>query len=164
MYFPWNYWILVKRQLKNFCDIYTAIKSIIWIILLHNFYRWLNVFLCKVLCIIILKNLFFRKIQHSLIKLFVNICLGLKELCERNLIETITPENIASRLLIADEFGCDALKKASLAYCEENLTVLNKSLAWKIMEQTNPELFNEVCETGIGSSRSSNMDDSELSN
>ncbi|XP_016770910.1 protein roadkill isoform X7 [Apis mellifera] len=89
---------------------------------------------------------------------------GLKELCERNLIETITPENIASRLLIADEFGCDALKKASLAYCEENLTVLNKSLAWKIMEQTNPELFNEVCEAGIGSSRSSNMDDSELSN
>lgn len=89
---------------------------------------------------------------------------GLKELCERNLIETITPENIASRLLIADEFGCDALKKASLAYCEENLTVLNKSLAWKIMEQTNPELFNEVCEASIGSSRSSNMDDSELSN
>lgn len=32
------------------------------------------------------------------------------------------------------------------------------------MEQTNPELFNEVCEAGIGSSRSSNMDDSELSN
>lgn len=89
---------------------------------------------------------------------------GLKELCERNLIETITPENIASRLLIADEFGCDALKKASLAYCEENLTVLKKNLAWKIMEQTNPELFNEVCEAGIGSSRSSNMDDSELSN
>ncbi|CAL7951695.1 unnamed protein product [Xylocopa violacea] len=89
---------------------------------------------------------------------------GLKELCERNLIETITPETIASRLLVADEFGCDALKRASLAYCEENITVLNKSLAWKMMEQVNPELFNEVCEAGIGSSRSSNMDDSELSN
>lgn len=160
MYFIWNCWILVKSQLKNFCDIYIAIKSIIWIILLHNFYHWLNVFLCKVLCIIILKNLFFRNLA------FINkiIYLGLKELCERNLIETITPENIASRLLIADEFGCDALKKASLAYCEENLTVLKKNLAWKIMEQTNPELFNEVCEAGIGSSRSSNMDDSELSN
>lgn len=128
--------------------------------MLHNFYHWLNVFLCKVLCIIILKNLFFRNLA------FINkiIYLGLKELCERNLIETITPENIASRLLIADEFGCDALKKASLAYCEENLTILKKNLAWKIMEQTNPELFNEVCEAGIGSSRSSNMDDSELSN
>ncbi|XP_017880179.1 protein roadkill-like isoform X2 [Ceratina calcarata] len=88
---------------------------------------------------------------------------GLKELCERNLIETITPENIASRLLVADEFDCYALKRASLAYCEENITVLNKSLAWKMMEQVNPELFNEICEAGIGSSRSSNMDDSELS-
>ncbi|KAF7406276.1 hypothetical protein HZH68_005645 [Vespula germanica] len=89
---------------------------------------------------------------------------GLKELCERNLIETITPYNIANRLLVADEFGCEILKKASLAYCEENLTVLNKSLAWKMMEQMNPELFNEVCEAGMGSSRSSNIDDSELSN
>ncbi|OAD53587.1 Protein roadkill [Eufriesea mexicana] len=89
---------------------------------------------------------------------------GLKELCERNLIETITPENIASRLLVADEFGCDTLKRASIAYCEENIMILNKSLAWKMMEQVNPELFNEVCEAGINSSRSSNMDDSELSN
>ncbi|XP_061938956.1 uncharacterized protein LOC107998979 isoform X5 [Apis cerana] len=72
--------------------------------------------------------------------------------------------SLAERFSLQDEFGCDALKKASLAYCEENLTVLKKNLAWKIMEQTNPELFNEVCEAGIGSSRSSNMDDSELSN
>ncbi|CAK9831504.1 TD and POZ domain-containing protein 2 [Anthophora retusa] len=101
----------------------------------------------------------------QLLSLARRFCLqGLKELCERNLIETITPENIASRLFIADEFDCDALKRASLAYCEENMTMLNKSLAWKMMEQVNPELFNEVCEAGIGSSRSSNMDDSELSN
>lgn len=66
--------------------------------------------------------------------------------------------------MVADEFGCDALKRASLAYCEKNITMLNKSLAWKMMEQTNPELFNEVCEAGISSSRSSNIDDSELSN
>lgn len=89
---------------------------------------------------------------------------GLKELCERNLIETLTPENVASLLLIADEFSCDALKRASLAYCEENAMSINKSFAWKIMEQVNPELFNEVCEAGMGSSRSSNIDDSELSN
>ncbi|XP_076754677.1 TD and POZ domain-containing protein 2 [Xylocopa sonorina] len=100
----------------------------------------------------------------QLLSLADRFCLpGLKELCERNLIETITPETIASRLLVADEFGCYALKRASLAYCEENITVLNKSLAWKMMEQVNPDLFNEVCD-GIGSSRSSNMDDSELSN
>ncbi|XP_034183204.1 TD and POZ domain-containing protein 2 isoform X2 [Osmia lignaria lignaria] len=104
-------------------------------------------------------------LASQLLSLADHFCLqGLKELCERNLIETITPENIASRLLVADQFDCDALKKASLAYCEENITILNKSLAWKMMEQVNPELFNEVCEAGIGSSRSSNMDDSELSN
>ncbi|XP_054001867.1 speckle-type POZ protein-like [Hylaeus anthracinus] len=101
----------------------------------------------------------------QLLSLSERFCLqGLKELCERNLIETITPENIASRLLVADEFGCLSLKRASLAYCEENITVLNKSLAWKMMEHVNPQLFNEVCEANIGSSRSSNMDDSELSN
>ncbi|XP_015126883.1 protein roadkill [Diachasma alloeum] len=89
---------------------------------------------------------------------------GLKELCERNLIETLTPENVASLLLMADEFNCDALKRAGLAYCEENAMNINKSFAWKIMEQVNPELFHEACEAGIGGSQSSNMDDSELSN
>lgn len=89
---------------------------------------------------------------------------GLKEACERNLIETITPENVATLLLISDEFGCESLKRASLVYCEENATNINKSFAWKIMEQVNPELFNEVCEAGMGSSRSSNIDESELSN
>lgn len=89
---------------------------------------------------------------------------GLKELCERNLIETITPENVATRLLVADEFGCEALKRAGLAYCEENAMSITKNFAWKMMEQVNPELFHEVCEAGIGGSLSSNMDDSELSN
>ncbi|KAG7208621.1 hypothetical protein KM043_014828 [Ampulex compressa] len=104
-------------------------------------------------------------LASQLLCLSERFCLqGLKELCERNLIETITPENVANRLLIADEFSCDALKRAGLAYCEENAMMINKSLAWKMMELVNPELFNEVCEAGIGSSRSSNMDDSELSN
>ena len=89
--------------------------------------------------------------------------LGLKELCERSLTESITPENVATRLLLADEFGCDILRRASLTYCEENAMSITKNIAWKVMEQVNPELFQEVCD-GIGSSRSSNMDDSELSN
>ncbi|XP_031778369.1 BTB/POZ domain protein isoform X1 [Nasonia vitripennis] len=88
---------------------------------------------------------------------------GLKEHCERSLTETITPENVASRLLLADEYGCDILKRAGLAYCEENAMSITKNFAWKMMEQVNPELFNEVCEAGMGSSRSS-MNDSELSN
>ncbi|XP_058795822.1 speckle-type POZ protein-like isoform X2 [Phymastichus coffea] len=87
---------------------------------------------------------------------------GLKELCERSLTETITAANIATRLLLADEFDCDILKRACLAYCEENAMNITKNFAWKMMEQVNPELFMEVCEAGISSSRSSNMDDSEF--
>ncbi|XP_011505894.1 PREDICTED: TD and POZ domain-containing protein 2-like [Ceratosolen solmsi marchali] len=83
---------------------------------------------------------------------------GMKELCERSLTETITPENVATRLLLADEYGCDILRRASLAYCEENAMNITKNFAWKMMEQVNPELFNEVCEAGMGSSKSSNID------
>ena len=66
--------------------------------------------------------------------------------------------------MVADDFGCEALKRAGLAYCEENAMSITKNLAWKMMEQVNPELFLEVCEAGMGGSLSSNMDDSELSN
>lgn len=89
---------------------------------------------------------------------------GLKEACERNLIESITPENVANLLLMSDEFGCGSLKRASIVYCEEHAMDISKNFAWKVMEHVNPELFNEVCEGGMGSSRSSNIDDSELSN
>lgn len=83
---------------------------------------------------------------------------GLKLLCERTLIETITPERVASLLLLADQFGCDSLKRATLAYCEDNATSIKKSLAWKVMEIVNPDLFMEACEAGLGSSISSNLD------
>ncbi|XP_069692012.1 speckle-type POZ protein B-like isoform X2 [Periplaneta americana] len=83
---------------------------------------------------------------------------GLKLLCERTLVETITPESVASLLLLADQFGCDALKRAALAYCEDNATSIKKSLAWKVMELVNPDLFMEACEAGLGSSISSNLD------
>jgi speckle-type POZ protein len=83
---------------------------------------------------------------------------GLKLLCERTLVETITSESVASLLLLADQFACDSLKRAALAYCEDNATSIKKSLAWKVMEIVNPELFMEACEAGIGSSISSNLD------
>ena len=73
------------------------------------------------------------------------------------------PENVATRLLLAEEFSCDGLKRAGLAYCEENAMSISKNFTWKMMEQVNPELFNEVCEASIGSSRSSSMDESEMS-
>ena len=80
---------------------------------------------------------------------------GLKLLCERTLVETITPESVASLLLLGDKYGCDSLKRAALAYCEDNATNIKKSLAWKVMELVNPDLFMEVCEAGLGSSISS---------
>lgn len=86
---------------------------------------------------------------------------GLKELCERNLIETITPENVGGRLLMADEFCCESLKRAGMAYCEENANLITKNVAWKAMERVNPELFHNVTES-IGSSQS--MDEGDLSN
>jgi speckle-type POZ protein len=83
---------------------------------------------------------------------------GLKLLCERTLVETITPESVASLLLLADQFGCDSLKRAALAYCEDNAASIKKSLAWKVMEIVNPDLFLEAFEAGLGSSVSSNLD------
>lgn len=84
---------------------------------------------------------------------------GLKSICERNLLEVISPDNVASLLLMADEYECELLKKSALAYCELNTTIVNKTcLAWRVMEMANPELFMEAQETGLGSSISSNMD------
>lgn len=87
---------------------------------------------------------------------------GLTALCERALCESLTPSNVANILLIADEYGCDNLRKAALHYCEASeeikgsVHVGGKTLAWRVMEMVNPDLFLEACES-IGSS-SSNLD------
>lgn len=44
---------------------------------------------------------------------------GLTTLCERTLLESITPNNVPNILLLADECGCESLRKAALHYCEE---------------------------------------------
>lgn len=86
---------------------------------------------------------------------------GLSALCERTLLETLTPANVANILLIADQCGCENLRKAALDYCEKSEEIkenvhIGKSLAWRVMEMVNPDLFLEACES-IGSS-SSNLD------
>ncbi|KAL3272482.1 hypothetical protein HHI36_013962 [Cryptolaemus montrouzieri] len=86
---------------------------------------------------------------------------GLTALCERTLMETFTPGNVASILLLADENGCKTLRKGALHYCEESDEIkgcihTGKTLAWRVMEMVNPDLFLEACES-IGSS-SSNLD------
>lgn len=86
---------------------------------------------------------------------------GLVALCERALLDTLTPTNVANILLLADQCGCDVLRKAALSYCEDSNEIkenvqIGKSLAWRVMELVNPELFQEACES-LGSS-SSNLD------
>lgn len=86
---------------------------------------------------------------------------GLTALCERTLLESLTPSNVPSILLLADQCGCENLRKASLRYCENSEEIkgnvqTGKTLAWRVMEMVNPDLFMEACES-MGSS-SSNLD------
>lgn len=103
---------------------------------------------------------------------------GLTALCERTLLESLTPSNVANILLLADQCRCENLRKAALHYCENSEEIkesvhigrfspfcghsllifcdLGKTLAWRVMEMVNPDLFLEACES-FGSS-SSNLD------
>lgn len=69
--------------------------------------------------------------------------------------ETINAESVASRLLLADEFGCETLKRGALAFCEGHAGKMPKNIAWSVMEMVNPDLFHEACEAGLGDSASS---------
>lgn len=44
---------------------------------------------------------------------------GLTALCERTLLESMTPNNVPNILLLADQYGCENLRKAALQYCED---------------------------------------------
>jgi len=83
---------------------------------------------------------------------------GLKTTCEKYLSDNINPSNVPSLLLVADQFECEALKRAVLEFCEGHAPAIQKNMTWKVLEMVNPELFEEVCEAGLGSSVSSNMD------
>lgn len=105
-----------------------------------------------------------EKYSHKLLPLSTRFQLpGLTALCERCLIESLTPTNVPNILLLADQCGCDNLRKAALHYCENSEEIRDsvhqvggKTLAWRVMEMVNPDLFLEACES-IGSS-SSNLD------
>lgn len=89
---------------------------------------------------------------------------GLKSICEKYLIDSIKRENVPSLLLLSEQFNCENLKKALMLYCEDNPNSIHKTMAWKVLEMVNPELFVEVCEAGLGSSVSSNLDSDPDSN
>lgn len=58
----------------------------------------------------------------------------IQNICVKALTESITQFNVANMLMIADTFSCDQLKKAGLAYVEENARSIVKTMAWKVME------------------------------
>ena len=72
---------------------------------------------------------------------------GLKSICEIALIESIDPSSVASLLLLAETFSCELLKKSCMGYCEDNPNLIQKTVAWKVMESLAPDLFEEVCQT-----------------
>ncbi|KRT79347.1 BTB domain-containing protein [Oryctes borbonicus] len=83
---------------------------------------------------------------------------GLTALCVRALVESLKPNNVASILILADQCNCETLRKAALHYCEESEEIkgnvhIGSSLAWRVMEMVNPDLFLEACES-LGSSSS----------
>lgn len=45
---------------------------------------------------------------------------GLQSLCERTLLESLTPNSVPGVLLLADECDCENLRKAALNYCESS--------------------------------------------
>jgi len=69
---------------------------------------------------------------------------GLKKQCEKHLGEIINPLNVAEILLLSDSYRCQNLKKAALSYCSENHSYIMKDSRWKIIEEENPDLFEEA--------------------
>jgi len=69
---------------------------------------------------------------------------GLKLQCEKHLGEIINPINVAEILLLSDSYRCQNLKKTALSYCNENHSYIIKDSRWKIIEEENPDLFEEA--------------------
>lgn len=61
------------------------------------------------------------KYSHKLLPISTKFQLpGLTALCERSLIESLKPTNVPNVLLLADQCGCENLRKAALHYCENS--------------------------------------------
>jgi len=69
---------------------------------------------------------------------------GLKQHCEKHLVEILSPINVSDILLLSDNYGCKHLKKAALTYCGDNHSYIMKDSKWKTIEKENPDLFEEA--------------------
>jgi hypothetical protein len=70
---------------------------------------------------------------------------GLQSLCEEYLATLLTPNTVASLLMLADNCSCDRLKRRALQYCREHCAYIIKDGDWTAMEQDKPHLFEEAC-------------------
>lgn len=69
---------------------------------------------------------------------------GLKNHCEKHLVEIISPDNVASVLLLAERHKCLNLKKSAINYCRDNDRYIMKDAQWKTIEEEKPDLFEEA--------------------
>lgn len=78
----------------------------------------------------------------------------LKVMCEESLSSNLTPENVASVLILADMHCAKQLKELSLRYCNLHATEVMETHGWKVMEKQNAHLVSEayrqLAEMGTG--------------
>ena len=70
---------------------------------------------------------------------------GLQSLCEEHLATLLTPNNVASLLMLADSCSCHWLRGRALQYCREHCAYIMKDDDWTVMEQDNHCLWMEAC-------------------
>merc|ERR1712193_295786 len=78
----------------------------------------------------------------------------LKVMSEESLSSNLTPENVASVLILADMHSAKQLKELSLRYCNLHATEVMETHGWEVMEKQNPHLVSEayrqLAEMGTG--------------
>lgn len=68
----------------------------------------------------------------------------LKVMCEEALSSNLTPENVASVLILADMHCASQLKELSLRYCNLHARDVMETHGWKMMEKQNAHLVSEA--------------------
>ena len=65
-------------------------------------------------------------------------------MCEEALSSNLTPENVASVLILADMHCAEQLKELALRYCNLHARDVMDTHGWKQMEKTNAHLVSEA--------------------
>ena len=65
-------------------------------------------------------------------------------MCEEALSSNLTPDNVASVLILADMHCASQLKELSLRYCNLHARDVMETHGWKMMEKQNAHLVSEA--------------------